>query len=192
MEELSRRDFLVVLTKILGLAGASATVVPLVGALAPASNIIRAGIVEVDIGDLKAGELKTVLWRRQPVFILKRTKEMIRHTAELNPEGLKDPALPEDRTLREDLFVGIGICTHLGCIPRLVKKGTQGMEEAGFYCPCHGGKYDSLGMRIAGPPPENLHLLPYRVEDKRLIIGSELFAGYSENIRKIGNLPKDG
>ena len=191
-DEFSRRDFLLTLTKLLGLAGAGASLVPMVGALMPAHNIILEGIMEVDIRDLKEGELKRVLWRRQPVFILKRTKEMIKHTASIKPEELKDPAHPEDRTLREDLFVGIGICTHLGCIPRLVKDGLKGLPAGGFYCPCHGGKYDSLGRRLEGPPPENLHLLPYRIEGKRLVIGSQFFAGYTENVRKIGDLPEDG
>jgi ubiquinol-cytochrome c reductase iron-sulfur subunit len=114
---------------------------------------------------------------------------MIEEAASIKTSSLSDPAEPEERTMEPGLFVSLGICTHLGCIPKFMEK----MDEtgaSGFYCPCHGGKYDSLGRRLGGPPPENLHLVPYRLAGgNRLIIGTEKFSGYGENVRKIQALP---
>ncbi len=186
----SRRDLLRYFTALFGGLGLGGAVYPFIRALEPPRDILRAGVMEVDIKDLKEGEVKTVLWRGQPVFILRRTEEMIEKTMRIDPSTLKDPATPAERALRQDIFVSIGICTHLGCIPRFKPEGVEGTDQPGFYCPCHGGKYDSLGRRLDGPPPENLHLLPYRFVDTwRLIIGEETFGGYNENIRVITRLP---
>ncbi len=187
----SRRDFLTIVTGAVGAAGLGSAAYPFVKAMSPTKDLIAAGIVEVDISNLKKGELKTVIWRKQPVFILRRTQEMIEKAARIDPAELRDPAKPEERVYRPDLLVCIGICTHLGCIPKFRPKGVEGTGQPGFYCPCHGGKYDSLGRRLDGPPPENLHLLPYKIEDdKKLILGTETFAGFGENVRKIQELPK--
>lgn len=190
-ENVSRRTFLAVLSSILGAIGVGVAAIPFIKAMNPTKDILAAGKMEVDISGIKEGELKTVIWRRQPVFILRRTQEMINSTAGVDPSTLADPAGPQDRTVRPDLFVSIGICTHLGCIPKFIPGKVPDTDMPGFYCPCHGGKYDSLGRRLGGPPPENLHLVPYRVEnDNRLVIGTEAFAGYGENKRKIGELPQ--
>ncbi len=116
---------------------------------------------------------------------------MIDKANEIDPAGLRDPATEADRVQRPDLFVAIGICTHLGCIPKFRPKAVEGTDQPGFYCPCHAGKYDTLGRMLDGPPPENLHLVPYTiVGDTKLIVGTETFAGYGANIRKIQDLPK--
>lgn len=145
----------------------------------------------VDISKLKPGDFKRALWRKQPVFILRRTPEMIKMTTETDPSTLEDPAKPQDRYIKPDLYVSLGICTHLGCTPLFRADGLPGLKQPGFYCPCHGGEYDTLGRRLAGPPPENLHLLPYRIMDNgTLEIGTETFSGFSADIRKIEKLPK--
>ncbi len=116
---------------------------------------------------------------------------MIKKSEETDSSELKDPASQEERIIRPDIFVSLAICTHLGCIPKFRPEKVEGTDQPGFYCPCHGGKYDSLGRRLDGPPPENLHLLPYTVvNDTKLVIGTETFAGFGENIRKIQELPK--
>ena len=164
-EGVNRRDFLTIITATVGAAGVGAAAVPFIKAMSPTKDLMAAGIVEVDISDLKAGELKTVLWRKQPVFILKRTSQMIEKAKSIEPAGLKDPAAPEERVKRPDILVCLGICTHLGCIPVFRPENVPGLDQPGWYCPCHGGKYDTLGRRLGGPPPENLHLVPYEFVD---------------------------
>ncbi|MBI5442649.1 MAG: ubiquinol-cytochrome c reductase iron-sulfur subunit [Deltaproteobacteria bacterium] len=187
----SRRDFLTAAVVAVGGVGVGAAAFPFLRALSPARDILAAGVLEIDLSEIGPGELRTVLWRKQPVFLLRRTPEMIAKTASLDPASLLDPARPEDRSLRPEWFVGFGVCTHLGCVPLPDLGGVTGTGQPGFYCPCHGGKYDSLGRRLAGPAPENLHLLPYAfVSDDRVRLGTRAFGGYSENVRTIGGLPK--
>jgi len=188
---LHRREFLKIAVAAMGAAGVGAAAIPFIKAMNPSRDLIAAGIMEVDIKDLKEGELKAVLWRKQPVFILKRTPLMIGRSDAIDPSSLKDPAIPEERIKRPDIFVCLGICTHLGCIPVFSPENVPGLDQPGWYCPCHGGKYDTLGRRLDGPPPENLHLVPYEfVDNTKLRIGTETFAGYGENIRKLKDLPK--
>lgn len=190
-EGVNRRDFLTIITAAVGAAGVGAATVPFIKAMSPTKDIIAAGIMEVDISDLKAGELKTVLWRKQPVFILKRTPQMIEKANSIDPASLKDPAAPEERLKRPDILVCLGICTHLGCIPDFRSENVPDLDQPGWYCPCHGGKYDTLGRRLGGPPPENLHLVPYEfIDDTKIKIGTAAFAGFGENVRKIKDLPK--
>lgn len=190
-KEISRRTFLTTVTVALGAVGAGFAAVPFIEAMSPTKDILASGRLEVDISSLKDGELKTVIWRKQPVFILRRTPQMIEAAAGVDPSALADPASPADRVFRPDLFVCIGICTHLGCIPKFMPDRVPDTDQPGFYCPCHGGKYDTLGRRLAGPPPENLHLVPYKFEtENRLLIGTEKFPGYGAGVRKIDNLPK--
>lgn len=190
-KEMSRRTFLTTATVALGALGAGFAALPFIEAMSPTKDILASGRLEVDISSLKDGELKTVIWRKQPVFILRRTAQMIEAAAGVDPSALVDPASPADRVFRPDLLVCIGICTHLGCIPKFMPDHVPDMDQPGFYCPCHGGKYDTLGRRLAGPPPENLHLVPYRLEtENSLLIGTEKFPGYGANVRKIEDLPK--
>jgi len=190
-KEMSRRTFLTTATVALGALGAGFAALPFIEAMSPTKDILASGRLEVDISSLKDGELKTVIWRKQPVFILRRTPQMIEAAAGIDPSGLVDPASPADRVFRPDLLVCIGICTHLGCIPKFMPDHVPDMDQPGFYCPCHGGKYDTLGRRLAGPPPENLHLVPYKLEtENSLLIGTEKFPGFGADVRKIEDLPK--
>lgn len=188
--DISRRNFLVAASGAIGAVGLGFAAVPFVRSMSPTKDLLAAGVMEVDISDVPEGGFKNIIWRKQPVFILRRTTRMIRTAEETDPSTLADPAAPEERAKRPDLLVCIGICTHLGCIPKLRDK-LPDFDQAGFYCPCHGGQYDTLGRRLGGPPPENLHLVPYKVEsDNRLVIGTRTFAGFSSNIRKIEKLPE--
>lgn len=188
----SRRNFLTATTSAVGAVGVGAAAVPFIKFMSPSKDIIAAGVKDVDISGMKEGEFRIIMWRKQPIFILRRTKRMIETAAKIDPATLKDPARPEERVKRPDLLVCIGICTHLGCIPHFQpEKIAPGFDLPGFYCPCHGGKYDTLGRRLDGPPPENLHLVPYAfINDNKLRIGTQTFAGFPENIRKIQDLPK--
>ena len=186
----TRRDFLTLTTAAVGACGLGISAIPFISAMSPTKDIIASGIMDVDISGIKEGEFRVLMWRKQPVFILKRTKEMIDKTSSVDVAGLRDPATPAERAKRPDLLVCIGICTHLGCIPNWEPEKIPGLDQPGFYCPCHGGKYDTLGRRLDGPPPENLHLVPYAfAENNRLRIGTANFSGYGEGIKKIHELP---
>lgn len=188
-EIVTRRKFLTGAAAILGAIGAAFAAVPFIRAMSPTKDILAAGVQEVDISGLQPGQLKTVIWRKQPVFILKRTPQMIEEARQVNTSELADAAAPEERAVQPELFVSLGICTHLGCIPKFMEKVPE-TGVSGFYCPCHGGKYDNLGRRLGGPPPENLHLVPYKLADQgRLIIGTTTFGGYGDNVRKVQALP---
>ncbi len=187
----NRRDFLTIVTSAVGVAGVGAATIPFIKAMSPTKDIIAAGVSDVDVSGMKEGELKVIMWRKQPVFILKRTQEMIETANKIDVSTLSDPAKPEDRVKDPKWMVCIGICTHLGCIPHFQEKVAPDTPLPGFFCPCHGGRYDSLGRRLGGPPPENLHLVPYDfVAEGKLRIGTKTFAGFTENVRKIGDLPK--
>jgi ubiquinol-cytochrome c reductase iron-sulfur subunit len=191
VKPVNRRDFLTMTAAALGVCGIGAAAIPFIEAMNPARNIIAAGVMEVDISGMKPGDFQVLTLRQQPLFLLKRTPAMVEETSKLQVAGLRDPATPEERAKRPDFLVCIGICTHLGCIPHWQPEGAPGFPQAGFYCPCHGGRYDSLGRRLAGPPPENLHLLPYEfIDDHTLRLGTKTFAGYNADIRKIQNLPR--
>lgn len=191
VDAINRRDFLTITTTAVGACGIGASVIPFIKAMSPTRDIIAAGVMDVDISGIKEGEFRVIMWRKQPVFILKRNNEMLEKTNRMDISHLRDPAKPDERVKRPDLLVCIGICTHLGCIPSWQPERVPGFDQPGFYCPCHGGKYDTLGRRLDGPPPENLHLVPYEfMDESKLRIGTEKFAGYSENIRRIQELPK--
>lgn len=188
-EIVSRRKFLTGAAAIIGAIGAAFAAVPFIRAMSPTKDILAAGVQEVDISGLQPGQLRTVIWRKQPVFILRRTPQMIEEARQVNTAELADPAAPEERAVSPELFVSLGICTHLGCIPKFMERMPES-GFSGFYCPCHGGKYDNLGRRLGGPPPENLHLVPYKLTgENRLVIGTTTFGGYADNVRKVQALP---
>jgi ubiquinol-cytochrome c reductase iron-sulfur subunit len=183
----SRRELLLAATGIMGAAGLAVTAYPFVATLAP-SEAARAGgaPVEVDIGGLAPGELRTVEWRGKPVWLLRRTDAMVRalqaadsHLADpLSRRSVQPPSCANaTRSERPDLFVAIGVCTHLGCSPRLVLDDPALRAElqapGGFLCPCHGSRFDLAGRVVKNvPAPTNLDIPDYRfTADTRLRIG---------------------
>lgn len=187
----NRRDFLTIGTSALAALGVGAAAIPFIMAMSPTKDLIEAGVMDIDVAGMREGELRVIMWRRQPIFVLRRTQEMIVKANQNNPARLRDPATAEERVSIPEWYVSIAICTHLGCIPSWQPEKIPGLEQPGFYCPCHGGKFDTLGRRLDGPPPENLHLVPYEfVANNKLRIGTVTFAGFGEDIRKIQELPK--
>jgi ubiquinol-cytochrome c reductase iron-sulfur subunit len=173
-----------------GGAAAMATAVPFVASFAPSERAKAAGgPVEVDISDIPPGGSKTVEWRGKPVWIVRRTPEMLAvlkgHDAELvdplsrqeqQPPYAANPA----RAIREDVFVAVGICTHLGCSPTEVPKGSANPSvpadwPGGFFCPCHGSTFDGAGRVYKNKPaPTNLEVPPYRFAGQtRVVIGED-------------------
>lgn len=187
---LTRRSFLTIAASAVGACGAGLAAVPFVRSMSPSSDVIAAGVTEVDLAKIAPGSLEVVLWRRQPVFVLHRTPAMIEAAARIDPGSLSDPAAPGERVKRPEWLVCLGVCTHLGCIPMLSPERVPGLDQPGFFCPCHGGKYDTLGRRLDGPPPENLHLLPYEFAAGGILkVGSGTFSGFDAGVRKLADLP---
>jgi ubiquinol-cytochrome c reductase iron-sulfur subunit len=182
-----RRRFLVESTSIVGGAGILAAAVPFILSMEPTAATIAANQpIEVDISKLQPGQLITVSWRSRPIWILHRTAAQIKRLATSN-DALKDPKssqpqqLPQFRntyrSLKPGYFVAVGICTHLGCIPTYrpqVGAPDLGSHwQGGFFCPCHGSRYDLSGRVMSGSPaPLNLPIPPYYyVSDSVLKVG---------------------
>ena len=183
--DLKRRKFLLAATSATGAVGVCALGVPFVSSMSPSEKAKAAGApVEFDVTQVSNGELKTAEWRGQPVWILNRTKKMLSSLDDkeiLTDPDSKSPQQPKNcqnatRSIKPNLLVMVGICTHLGCspTPKLKNGGDMGNNwEGGFFCPCHGSKFDLAGRVYKGSPaPTNLVIPPYRYrDDKTIIIG---------------------
>jgi ubiquinol-cytochrome c reductase iron-sulfur subunit len=180
-----RRRFLVKATGAMGAVGVIAAGVPFVSSMNPSRKAEAAGgPVEVKIAEMKPGDQLTVIWRGKPIWIIKRDANMLATLAPLDAE-LRDPdsridqqpdyARNEYRSRRKDILVLVGVCTHLGCAPtyRPDPKGVAPDWPGGFFCSCHGSKFDFAGRVYKGvPAPINLEVPPYAFKDKdTLIIG---------------------
>lgn len=184
-----RRRFLTVATSVVGGVGVVGAAVPFVASWNPSAKAKAAGAdVEVDISAIEPGQLIRVMWRSKPVWIVRRTPEILaelgQHEDQLrdpNSENEQQPAFAQNqyRSMKEEYLILVGICTHLGCSPQHVKDGAfeeyvEGVPE-GFFCPCHGSKFDMAGRVFQNvPAPLNLVVPPYQfVDDTTVIIGSE-------------------
>ncbi len=184
-----KRQFLVTATAAVGAAGAAAVAIPFVGSMLPSERAKAAGApVEVDISDIAPGGIKTAEWRGQPVWIIKRTDAMIADLPKHNDQ-LSDPMCEvasqqpaycqnADRSIKPNIGVMVGICTHLGCSPTAKLESGGDMGDGwvgGFYCPCHGSKFDLAGRVFKGSPaPTNLIVPPHSYTDENtLVIGIE-------------------
>jgi ubiquinol-cytochrome c reductase iron-sulfur subunit len=185
---LDRRRFLVAATSVTGAIGATALGVPFVSSMLPSEKAKAAGAsVQVDVSQVALGEVLTTEWRGQPVWILNRSDKMI-ESLNSSPKKLADPSLKvssqqpkycqnKTRSIKPNMLVIVGICTHLGCAPspRLSPKGDMGENwEGGFFCPCHGSKFDLAGRVFKGSPaPTNLVVPPHKYLDENIIILGE-------------------
>jgi len=184
----TRRN-LVVATSVVGGAASVGAAVPFVASMWPSERARAAGApVEVDVSRIPPGELAVIEWRGKPVWVLRRTKEMLESLKALEPR-LSDPqskaseqpkyAANEYRSRAPEVLVLVGVCTHLGCSPQekpADAKAEMGADWlGGFYCPCHGSKFDFAGRVFKGSPaPLNLVVPPYElVSDTKLVIGED-------------------
>ncbi|OJZ16753.1 MAG: ubiquinol-cytochrome c reductase iron-sulfur subunit [Thiobacillus sp. 65-29] len=183
----SKRKFLVAATSALGGVAAAGVAVPLVMSMLPSARAKAAGApVEVDISKIEPGMMLTVEWRGKPVWIVNRTKEMldlmVKHDDQLADPKSEMPQQPEyckndGRSIKPELLVAVGICTHLGCSPTYRKEiGAADLGAdwpGGFFCPCHGSRFDIAGRVYKGvPAPTNLVVPPHQyLGDARLLIG---------------------
>lgn len=187
----SGRRGAIIATSAVGGLGALCTAIPFVSTFAPSEKARAAGApVEVDIGTLREGERMIVEWRGKPVWIVRRSKEMLdslaktetkvadpkseRKPSELTPEYCRNT----HRSIKPDLLVAVGICSHLGCSPTgpFPAGGNIALgDDMGFVCPCHGSTFDMAGrVWKAKPAPDNLEIPPHMyLSDTRLLIGED-------------------
>eukprot|EP00405_Crypthecodinium_cohnii_P020791 CAMPEP_0206482416 /NCGR_PEP_ID=MMETSP0324_2-20121206/38866_1 /ASSEMBLY_ACC=CAM_ASM_000836 /TAXON_ID=2866 /ORGANISM="Crypthecodinium cohnii, Strain Seligo" /LENGTH=356 /DNA_ID=CAMNT_0053960369 /DNA_START=170 /DNA_END=1240 /DNA_ORIENTATION=- len=132
----------------------------------PAKDVWAAGIVEVDLRPVREGQNFVVKWRSKPVFIRRRTPEMIASSKKDDPiaPSMRDPATDAERCKKQEWLIVVGVCTHLGCIPQ-PDAGNWG----GYFCPCHGSHYDHAGRMRMGPAPKNLEIPPYQFIDENTV-----------------------
>ena len=193
-----RRRRLIAATSTVGAIEIAAAAVPFVGSLLPSARAKAAGApVRVSLNGLEPGQMMTVSWRKKPVWILHRTPaelSKVEHSKlDLSDRESRVPQQPPGmalhldsgvRAVRPEYLVLVGICTHLGCIPEYrPQPGSVGPEwTGGFYCPCHGSKYDLSGRVLAGSPaPINLPVPPYYFESPSVIRIGELKDGTDLN-----------
>ena len=175
-----------------GAVGGVATAVPFVATFQPSERARAAGAaVEVDISGLQSGEMMTVEWRGKPVWIIKRTPEQMASLKKTDPlvadpnsdrKNYPTPAYAKNeyRSIKPEIWVGVGICSHLGCSPS--SKFTPGPQpslpddwQGGFLCPCHGSTFDMAGRVFKNKPaPDNLEVPPHvYLSDNKLLIGED-------------------
>lgn len=183
-----RRRFLTAATSAVGAAGVVGVAIPFLGSWKPSAKAKAAGApVKADIGKIEPGQMVVFEWRGKPVYVMRRTEEQVGDLVGLN-EVLKDPASEaseqpayvegEARSIKPEIMVLVGLCTHLGCAPKFrpeVGAADLGGDEwlGGFFCPCHGSKFDLSGRVYKGVPASaNLIVPPYSFEsDDVLVIG---------------------
>lgn len=183
----TRRRFLTAATSVVGAAGAVGIAVPFVGSWQPSAKAKAAGApVKFDISKLEPGEMKIVEWRGKPVYVVRRTPQQVDELAGM-ADTLKDPDSSNPaqqptyvdsvyRSIKPEILVLVGLCTHLGCAPK-AELDKQTAEEfalhgnGGFFCPCHGSKFDLAGRVYKGvPASDNLLVPPYSFESDDLIV----------------------
>jgi ubiquinol-cytochrome c reductase iron-sulfur subunit len=184
------RRQLLLATSAAGGVAVAAVAVPFVGSLTPSERAKAAGApVEVDISKLQPGQMMTVEWRGKPVWIINRTKEMLDSLKQTDSE-VSDPnsdkpmqpeyAKNETRSIKPDILVAVGICTHLGCSPSDkfktgAESGVSPDWHGGFLCPCHGSTFDLAGRVFKNKPaPDNLEIPPHKyLADTKILIGDD-------------------
>ena len=184
----SRRNFLTGVTCVVGAGGVVGAAVPFIGSWQPSARAKAAGApVKVSIDKLEEGEMITVEWRGQPVYIVRRTEQNLKDLQRgrplvSDPDSIKEQQptyiTGDARSLpgKENILVLVGICTHLGCAPKFRPEEVFADQElGGFFCPCHGSKFDMAGrVYLGAPAPDNLKVPPYRYEsDAVLVIGED-------------------
>ena len=180
--DLSRRKFLTSATIATGAVGVAFTAVPFIESWSPSESARAQGVpVELDISKVDPGQMTVAVWRKTPIYVVRRTPEMVAQVSGHDPQ-LKDPKSEDSdqppyakNTLRsrtEEYLVLIGVCTHLGCLPK--QRFAQGeiypSWPGGFFCPCHGSRFDLAGRVFDGSPAStNLRVPPYSYPNPRTL-----------------------
>ena len=188
-----RRKMLTVSASVVGAVGAAVAVVPFLSTMSPSARALASGApVEVDVSKLEPGQKIQVEWRRKPVWIVRRSEEMVSLLSKTE-ERVRDPnsdlltqqpefARNQTRSLNPEILVLVGICTHLGCSPtfrpELAPEDIGPDWVGGFYCPCHGSYFDMAGRVYKNVPAnKNLEVPPYKFISDNLLVVGELDEG---------------
>ena len=184
----SRRRFLTAVTSVVGAAGAVGVAIPFIGSWNPSAKAKAAGApVRINLAAIEPGQMITEEWRGKPVFIVRRTdealaglKKVVEEVSDPNSEVEQQPsyAQNETRSIRPEFMIMLGVCTHLGCAPQFRPDvGAKDMGgdawQGGFFCPCHGSKFDLAGRVYKSvPAPINLEVPPHTYEtDTTIVVG---------------------
>ena len=185
----NRRDFLYIATGTVAAVGAASLLVPLIGQMNPDSSTLAAGgPVDLDVSKIEAGQQVVIRWRERPIYVFHRTPQILQTMQDQRLlSQLADPnstqvqqapyAVNWHRSIKPEYGVLVGICTHLGCIPMFYPQPNASSPTSdwlgGYFCPCHGSKYDPAGRVFSGvPAPYNLPVPPYRfVSDTTIRVG---------------------
>jgi ubiquinol-cytochrome c reductase iron-sulfur subunit len=203
--EPSRRDFLYVATASASAVGVAATLVPLIGQMNPdASTIAAGGPIDLDLARVQPGQQIVVRWRDRPIFVVNRTpqildtlrdQKLLAQLADPLSDELQQPPYADNwhRSVKPEYGVLVGICTHLGCIPKFepIPNATEPAPNwlGGYFCPCHGSKYDLAGRVFSGvPAPYNLPVPPYHFVNETTIRIGENPPGVSFDFSSIRQL----
>ena len=188
VEDENRRDFLVIAGNAFAAVGAASLLWPFVQQMNPDASAKALSSIEIDLSHVKEGQVITPMWRGKPLFIRHRTKDEIDAAANVDPKDLPDglsrnDAFPEGKPMpaidanrvklgHEKWLVLVGICTHLGCVPKGNAMGDSRGDFGGWFCPCHGSHYDTAGRVRKGPAPRNLEVPPYTfISDSKIKVG---------------------
>ncbi|KAI94009.1 ubiquinol-cytochrome C reductase [Rhodomicrobium udaipurense JA643] len=173
--DVSRRDFIYLATGAFAAVGGAVALWPFIDQMNPDASTMSLSTIEVDISPVLAGQAITVLWRGMPIFVRNLTPEEIGKAKAVDVADLKDPVarllgstaeLPASaanitKPGKENWLIAVGICTHLGCVPKGQSPGDPRGPYGGYFCVCHGSIYDTLGRVRGGPAPRNLDIPPY-------------------------------
>ncbi|MEC9359514.1 MAG: ubiquinol-cytochrome c reductase iron-sulfur subunit [Pseudomonadota bacterium] len=191
--DLGRRRFLTVATGVVGGAGAVAAAVPFLASFSPSERAKALGApVTINIAGVEAGQMVTTAWRGKPVWVVNRTEEMLASLSG-DEKRLRDPesaqpqqpdyATNQHRSIKPEYLVMLGVCTHLGCSPKFHPESPAPTIDAnwpgGFFCPCHGSKFDLAGRVFQGvPAPLNMVVPPHRYEtETEVVVGEDTQGG---------------
>jgi ubiquinol-cytochrome c reductase iron-sulfur subunit len=187
--EATRRDFLYIATVTVGAVGAAAALVPLIDQMNPdASTLAAGGPVDLDLSKVDEGAQIVIRWRQRPIFVFHRSKQtldsmqssqMVSLLSDPDSGQMQQPPYATNwhRSIKPEFGIVVGICTHLGCIPLFFPSPSATVPVSnwpgGYFCPCHGSKYDPAGRVFSGvPAPYNLPVPPYRfLNDTTLRVG---------------------
>ena len=180
----TRRDFLYVASGAVGAVGAAAVAWPLIDQMNPSAAALAAGVTEIDLTTIQAGQQVIFKHRGQPLFVRRRTPAEIASAKAVDVASLPDPlarnanlassapATDADRTIKPEWLVVSGVCTHLGCTPTVSTPQMPEGEYGGWLCHCHGSMYDTAGRIRKGPAPQNLAVPVYTfLSDTRIKVG---------------------
>lgn len=182
----SRRDVILIGAGAFAAIGGAAMLWPLLDQMNPDASTLSLSSIDVDLAPIEEGQAITIMWRGKPIFIRHRTAKEVDEAKDVKVDVLIDklarnanlpddaPATDGNRAAPEQApwLVMIGICTHLGCIPKGQAVGDYKGEYGGWFCPCHGSQYDTAGRVRIGPAPENMYIPPYAfTSDTKIKIG---------------------